>query len=71
MSNSRALTGALLAVPSTAIPLSLYYAMGRFTQRLRTVAGWWFASLPVLFSYSLYVALFVAAAADCPPGCMG
>jgi len=56
------------AVFLAALPLSAYYALGRFT-RLPTfvVAGIWIFSLAPLALYWLYALLVTAALVGCPP----
>lgn len=65
LSIGQAIAGAVVAVLASSLPLSLYWAMGRFVRDLVALVVGWVASLAPLYFYALYALLFVVAYTQC------
>jgi hypothetical protein len=68
VSGSRALDGAAIALAASAIPLSMYYTLGRLIRRAMAVLVVWLLSLLPLYYYAIFAVIVVASWAQCTPG---
>jgi hypothetical protein len=73
VSGGRALGGAVVALMASALPLSLYWVMGRVVRRLLVLVVAWAVSLAPLYYYALFAALIVFSLSQCGPAsdCFG
>jgi hypothetical protein len=65
VSTGRALGGALVAFVASALPLGLYWAMGRLVRRLVVLVVAWVASLAPLYYYALFAVLITYSLTQC------
>lgn len=68
VSTGRAIGGAVVAVLASVLPLSLYWAAGRFVRDLVDLVLAWLASLAPLYIYAVIESLIVVAYTQCGPG---
>jgi hypothetical protein len=68
LSSGRAIGGAVVALVASSLPLSLYWAMGRFVRDMVALVVAWLASLVLLYYYALIAALIVVGYTQCGPG---
>jgi hypothetical protein len=65
--SSQVLEGAVIAFLATALALSAYAVIGRFTRRLPFALLAWLATLVPLYVYAFFALLAVAGRTQCPP----
>jgi hypothetical protein len=68
LSGDRAIGGAVVAVVAASLPLSLYWALGRFVRDIVALVVAWMASLVLLYYYALIAVLIVVGYTQCGPG---
>ena len=57
-----------VAAGASAIPLSVYYAIGRFVRAVSVIVITWIASLMLLYPYAFIASICVVTQTQCGPG---